>query len=626
VSLKNNLLHGRRLRGWHKRRDAASTLSAPSEKRNSLMPTAFCKSRLFNGGFRVQFHLKKIFKKLLDQQNIFRSTGSSVGKLTQPFLFFVVNTHPLDSNDITNSGDTGSVSDAGSTGASSSIQSDPEAIVGSAGISANSSAEGVPVSPKTVLAAADDDAVNPYIELESPAVVTPPATGVFFVENYDPTNTTDNDKNKTTLKTFRLNQKMKRIIIVLLFLTSCTSSKNPTTDVVFNNNGKEGHNDCHLDLSSGNLFLTSCTSSKNLIMDDVFKENPDALLPVFLLPVFSQGEFFASGTSSKNPTTDGVFGKKGLNFHFDLSSGNLFLTSCTSSKNLIMDDVFKENPNALLPVFSQVEFLTSCTTSKNPTKDVVFKENPILPLSFFSLKECIYVNRRRNNGKTTLICRYKGVDYAMADVGEMFRKISAGGVGSVYFNYEKSQDEVLKNDSTSEVGINHEKEVLPLFKAMKSAGGLRLSGVLYIGSMDVWVYPDDGFEGAPNFFISDIPRGKLIYVERRRDKGKTTLLCRYEGVKYAMENAGEMFRRILASGTRSVFFSYEMIQDERSLNDSAPKFGINHEKEVLPLVKAMKSAGGLRLSGVIQNGSDSALVHPNREHKGDLPENFYWSQ
>jgi hypothetical protein len=60
----------------------ASTLSAPSEKRNSLMPTAFCKSSLFKGGFRVQFRLKKIFKKLLDQRNIFRSMGSSIGKLT----------------------------------------------------------------------------------------------------------------------------------------------------------------------------------------------------------------------------------------------------------------------------------------------------------------------------------------------------------------------------------------------------------------------------------------------------------------------------------------------------------------------------------------------------------------
>jgi RHS repeat-associated protein len=100
-----------------------------------------------------------------------------------------VNTHPLDNNDVPNSGDTDSTSNAGGTGtsssspssSSSSIQSDPEADVGTAGISANSSAEGVPISPKTVPAAANDDAVNPYIELESPAVVTPPATGVFFI-------------------------------------------------------------------------------------------------------------------------------------------------------------------------------------------------------------------------------------------------------------------------------------------------------------------------------------------------------------------------------------------------------------------------------------------------------------
>jgi hypothetical protein len=65
--------------------------------------------------------------------------------------------------------------------ASSAIQSDPEAVTGTAHIAANSSAKGVPLSPKIVTASAGDDIVNPYIELESPAVPTPPATGVFFI-------------------------------------------------------------------------------------------------------------------------------------------------------------------------------------------------------------------------------------------------------------------------------------------------------------------------------------------------------------------------------------------------------------------------------------------------------------
>jgi hypothetical protein len=85
--------------------------------------------------------------------------------------------------DPTEADDSTTTNGSGSSGSGSpaSIQSDPDAVVGTANIAANSSAKSSPLPPKTRPVAADDPAVNPYIKLVSPAVPTPPATGVFFI-------------------------------------------------------------------------------------------------------------------------------------------------------------------------------------------------------------------------------------------------------------------------------------------------------------------------------------------------------------------------------------------------------------------------------------------------------------